>query len=135
MTFLAPQFLATRIGIIALITSGAFLIIFSDFVTKRIMLTFADSVKQSTHRRIKGFGKDRNHRGLEKYGSKLLSESLATALFLLYVYFGTTILAEFIVGPILLRLQHIVLITTLIIFFTISYTINTKSIRRRLMKF
>jgi len=135
MGVLNPQFLINNIEIISIITAGAILIIFSDFVTKRIMLTFADKVKGKTHEKIKNYGKERKNKAFEKYISKYISEILATTIFLLYVFLGTKVLAEYVIGPILLRLQHIILIITLVIFFLISYTINTKRVRKKFMKF
>jgi len=134
-TFLAPQFLINNISTIALVLAAALLVIFSDLVTKRIMLNFSDGIKSRTHEKIKAFGKQRNSKKIEKYVSKYISEILATSIFLLYCFFGAIILAEFVFTPIMLRLQNVITLQVIFLFFLISWTINTRRVRRKLMKF
>jgi len=132
---LSPQFLVDNIDLIALLLAGSLLVIFSDFVTKKIVFGISNSLKSTTHERIKAYGKRKNSKRIEKQGSKYIPEFIATAIFLLYIFFAAKVLAEYIFTPIFFRLKHIILLIAIGLFLLISWTINTKAIRRRLMRF
>ena len=129
---LAPQFLINNIGVISLIIAGFLLVIFDDF-TNRTAFRFADNVKASTESALREYGTKRKSKFMEFVG-KFLAEAMATAIILLYCYFATTVLANYVFNPILLSLRNIILPVLLGVFLVISYIINEKSVREKLMR-
>lgn len=124
MSFLAPVFLLNNIGVISLIIAGFLLIIFDNIVT-RSAFKMADAIKESAHRNMKTFGDSL---------ARFASESAATVIILIYAYFGTTVLAEYVFSPILFKLREYLLIWIIIIFLLISWVVNNKGIRHSLME-
>jgi len=59
---------------------------------------------------------------------------VATAIILLYCYFGTTVLAYYVFAPILSSLREVILPTLIVVFLIMSYIVNEKRVRERLMK-
>lgn len=127
---LSPPFLVRNINVIALIIAGFVLVIF-DEITTRAAFSFADSIRVSTQRKISRIGRKKNSRTI-RVGSSFFSNSLSTAIILLYCYFGTTVLAYYVFAPILSSLRDIILIIVVIAFMLISYVINDKDVRERL---
>ena len=126
-SILAPQFLIRNIGVISLIIAGFILVIFDDFANKTAF-AFADSLRIKTARKISEYRRS----GLMGVMSKYLSEGIATSVILLYVYFGTTVLANYVFAPILLSLKNIILPVLAVVFLIISYIVNVRSVRDRL---
>ncbi len=129
-TILAPSFLTNNIGLISLMLGATILVIFSDFVNKNFVFPFADYIKSKSHTSIK---KSKTHQKAP-WSTKILSESLATIIFLLYCYLGASFLAEYIFAPILGNLRQIILLVVIGLFFLISYIINNKTIRNKFIK-
>lgn len=129
---LAPAFLVRNINVIALIIAGFILVIFDDAVS-RTAFRFADNIRNSTESGIREFGKRKGYRAIEG-GASFLSKSIATAIILLYCYFGTTVLAYYVFAPILNSLRNIILIAVIVVFLLISYVVNEKRVRERLMR-
>lgn len=130
-SILAPNFLVNKISLIALILGATILVIFSDFVNKNIVFPLAGYLKQRT---ASGIKKTKTHKKIPWF-SKLASESAATILFLLYCYLGSSFLAEYLFAPILFMMRNIILLVVIVLFFLISYTINSKFVKRNLIKF
>jgi hypothetical protein len=128
---LSPKFLVENIRIISLIIAGFFLVMFDNLVTE-YAFRLADTIREGSARSVREFGKKTNFKKIETFGAKYFSEALATAIILLYCYFGTTVLADYIFTPILLKVQNIILIIVIAFFILISYVVNTKSVRQRL---
>ncbi len=118
---LSPPFLVNNISVIALVLAGFVLVMFDNFVTEQIF-KLADIIREGSAKGLKRFGKT----------ARYLSEFLATFMILFYCYFGTIILARHLFGPILTSLREILLIVIIVLFLLISYTVNTKSIRKLL---
>jgi len=129
-SILGPQFLINKIDVIALILGAVLLVILSDYFNKNLVFPISDSVKKKTYENIK---KTRVHKK-NPLISKYLSEGIATIVFIMYCYLGAFIVAEYIFSPILLRLQNYILIAIIFLFFSVSYLINNKAARNRLMK-
>ena len=130
MSILGPAFLVNSISLIALLTGVVLLMIFSDFVNRRMVFPLADMVKERTHRGMKP-----THES--KWGflfSKYFSEGLAAVIFIVYCYFGSSLLAEYIFGPIFSSLREYLLLVVLGLFFTLSYIINSAKLRRKFLK-
>lgn len=127
---LAPQFLIDKINIIALILGAILLVLLSDYFNRNLVFPISDSVKKKTYENIK---KTRIHKK-SPWITKHFSESMATIAFIAYCYLGAFIVAEYIFAPILFRVQDYILIVTIFLFFSVSYLINNKAARNRLMK-
>ena len=127
MTFLAPEFFADKINIVAIILGGITLVMFSEFVNKKIVFPIADLVRIQTRKELLKTTPSENLKTAYGY----LSDALATVVFLSYIYFGSYILAEFLYAPLLFRLKHITVITFAGLFIGITYIINTKKIRSK----
>ncbi len=125
---LSPKFLVDNIETISLIIAGFLLIMFDSLVTG-YALRFADAVKESTATKVREFGKKTNLKKVETFGTKLVSESLAAAVVLVYCYFGVIVLAHHVFAPILESLKSIITLVLVGIFLLISYVVNTKSVR------
>lgn len=128
MGILDPAFLVSRINTIALILGAIILVIFSDFMNRYVVFPVADLVRARTHRKMVKMNK--GYPSVAKY----LSEGLATAIFVLYCYLGSSVLAEYVFAPILSRMRSFLLIVVIILFLVVSYVINTKTIRNQFMK-
>ena len=114
---LSPSFLVRNIGLISLILAGVLLIMFEKKVLHNFVFYVADYVREGTAKRL----------GQVKF-SKIISESLATVIFIFYVYIGVELIADYIISPILQRMQGIITIWAIILFLLISYMINNHSI-------
>jgi len=123
---LAPAFLTSRIGMIALLLGSVVLVIFSDIVLRNIIFPVADFVKEATHAKLLGYRSSERFRIF----ARIFSESLATAIFLVYCYIGTSILASYFFEPLLIKMQSFILLPVMILFILISYSINNFSMRR-----
>ena len=131
-SILSPVFLVRNINVIALIIAGFILVIFDDFVN-RTAFRFADNVRANTESGIREFGRKKDLRILQG-GASFFSKSVATAIILLYCYFGTTVLAYYVFAPILSSLREVILPTLIVVFLIMSYIVNEKRVRERLMK-
>ena len=123
-----PLWLQGQISLISILLSGAFLVYFGSFVHGKMILPFGDWIRHNSHKKIHELG-SRDTSTL----AAITSITLATAFFLLYVYFGGHVLSEYIFTPILLRLRKYILIISIILFGIISYVINNKRLRRKFM--
>lgn len=116
MSILAPQFLVRNIGTISIILSSVLMVIFSDFINKNIVFKITDSAKKHTHKKLKK----------RKIVAKYVSEGIATIIFILYCYFGTVVVARYIIQPIFIRAQAFLLLVVIGVFLLISFMINEK---------
>jgi len=123
-----PLWLQEQIALISIILSGAFLVYFGSFVHGKIILPIGDWIKDKSHKKIKEVGK----KDTTKIAN-ITSATISTIFFLIYVYFGGFILAEYIFEPILLRLKNFILIISIILFITVSYAINNIKLRKKIM--
>ncbi|MBW3020288.1 hypothetical protein KY334_03250 [Candidatus Woesearchaeota archaeon] len=131
MSLLGPEFLVAKINIISLIISAIILVLFSDFFNQGVVFPLADLVRSKSN---KGIKKIKNTKKVNLF-AKYSSEGLATLIFVIYCYLGTYVLAEYIIAPVLRRTKNILLITLIALFFVLSYVINNKIIRDKLMKY
>ncbi len=111
---LSPSFLVRNIDLISLILAGILLIMFEEKVLHNFVFPVGEFVKLRA----------------AKF-SRFLSESLATIIFILYVYIGVDIISSYIIYPILYNLRSIVTIIVVILFLLISYMINNHSVRSK----
>ena len=125
---LSPNWLVTEIPLIALLMGGSILLYFGNFAHHKVFFPIADFVRSKTHQRINATTKY-DTSTIAKYGS----EAIATAMFLLYVYFGAYILAEYVFEPMLLRLQNVIMLLVIFLFLILSFAINNLKIRKRFM--
>lgn len=130
MSFLAPTLLVNNIGLFSLILGVIVLVIFSDTVNRKIVFPFADGIREAVQANFRSLRRS----GWRMVTLKYLSEGLATAIFILYCYLGSRILAEYIFEPIMLRLKAYILIVVILLFLIINYIINDVNLRSRLMK-
>jgi len=129
MSFLGPLWLIVHINTISLILGSIILVIFSGFVNKKIIFPIADYTKVKTQG---GLNKG-SYKG-QTFIAKYLPDIISTLIFILYVWLGSFILAEYIIAPILTRVRDILVIIMIIIFSIISWVINSKKIRNMLMR-
>lgn len=129
MTLLGPQWLVNQIGTISLILGAAILVLFSNFVNKRIVFPLGDLTKAKTQAGLKK-GQYKGQGFLSKY----IPDFLAALIFLVYVWLGAKVLADFIFVPILTRLSNVLLIVVIVIFLLFSWIINNATVRNRVMK-
>ena len=132
MSVLSPAFLINNIDVISLIIAGFLLIIFDNIVTRNAF-KLADQIKHGTEQNIRSLGQRGGVQRVD-YIAKFTSEFIAAAIILLYAYFGTTVLAEYVFSPILFKLKEYLLIWIIIIFLFISWVVNNKHMRRTLME-
>lgn len=121
-----PQWLQNEIGLIAMLLSGSLLVYFGSFVHGEIILPLGDWVRKHTHRQVS------NMKRVGKF-SNFIANSMATIFFLLYVYFGSIIFAEYIFAPIMSNLRNYILIVVIGLFLIISYAINNLRFRTKFM--
>lgn len=126
-SILSPPWLVAKIPLISLLMGGSLLVYFGTFVHHNILFPIADFVRSKTHARINAATKWDTSKV-----AKMFSETFSTIIFLLYVYFGAFVLAEYVFTPILYRLRSIILIVVIILFILLSLAINTK-IRKKFM--
>jgi len=120
---LAPTFLVNNIETIAIIIGAVLLVVFSSFVNKKIIFPIADVVREETHKNV--------HKLTEhKTFSDLLSDWLATIIFLLYCYLGASLLARYIFTPILIEAQSVILLIVIVLFLMLSFALHNKKFRK-----
>ena len=126
MGILNPSFLLGYLNLIGQIISVMILVLFDDFFTSKITFRSVDWLKSITLEKAK-------ERFQKKYRVliKFSFEFLATALFIAYFFIGYWLLSEYIIVPILQRMQAILLIIILGFFLTMSWMLNNKKARRR----
>lgn len=127
---LGPQFLVSRIDLIALILGATLLVILSDFFNGNVIFPIAGYVKRTTHGHI---SKTKAHEKAPWF-TKYFSEGVATFIFIVYCYLGASVLAEYVFSPIMFKLRNYILLIVIGLFFGISYLINNVEIRGRLLK-
>jgi hypothetical protein len=130
MSLLAPTWLVNQIWIISYILSAVVLVIFSDAINKYVVFPVADFVRDNTHKKI--FKSKHNYK---KKLSKIISESLATVIFIIYCYIGSTFLAKHLFHPVLRSFRNVLVLVLIIIFMGISFVINNKTIRNKFMQY
>jgi len=128
MNPLAPAFLVNNIPLIGLVISVMILVIFDDFVMNKLVFPFSDFLKTKVFEKTKDVRHFKKRRFIPKY----LSEFIATAIFIIYCYFGCVIFSEYFVVPILARMQNIILIVIITSFVVFSYILNRTSWRRKM---
>lgn len=128
MGILNPHFLISHIGLIGEIMSIMILILFDDFFTGNLTFRSVDWLKAELFKRTKEKF-ERKYHFLIRY----FFEFLATIIFILYFLAGYWLLSEYIVVPILARMQSIILIIIILFFIVCSWFLNNKTMRRRYM--
>jgi purine-cytosine permease-like protein len=125
---LNPQFLVSHISLIGEIMSIMILILFDDFFTGRLTFRGVDWLKARLFERTKEKFERKYH-----FAIKYFFEFLATVIFIAYFLAGYWLLSEFVVVPILTRMQSIILIVVIVSFLICSWFINNKKMRRKYM--
>jgi hypothetical protein len=128
MSILSPQFLLNHINIVGEIISVMLLVLFDDFFTQRVAFRGADGLKSKLLEKSKEKFKKR-HRILIKYAF----EFLTTIIFIAYFFIGYWILSEYVVVPVLVRTQGILLLTIIIFFLVFSWVLNDRKARRKFL--
>jgi len=140
MGILSPSFLVNNINTIGQVISVMILVIFDDFISGRVILPGVDRLKDLVFQKAKEKIQKKQEtkrftKKIEILLAKYSAEFLATSLFILYFFAGYFFLSEYIIVPILQRLQHIVLITTIASFLAISWVFNNKSLRKKFLDY
>lgn len=125
---LAPAFLVNNIELIGLVMGVMVLVIFDDFFCGKVIFPLADFVKTQVFEKLMSIKQVKEYKKATKYAS----EFLATAIFIAYCYLGYEILAGYIIVPILQRMQNIILLIVILIFFIVSYVLHRTSWRKRM---
>lgn len=121
-----PQWLQAKIGLISMLVAGSLLVYFGSFVHGEIILPLGDWVRKHTHRQVS------NIKRVGKF-SNFIANSMATVFFLLYVYFGSIIISDYVFVPIMSNLRNYILIISVVSFLVISYIINNLKLRTKFM--
>lgn len=126
MGALNPSFLMNQIDLIGQIISVMILVVFDDFFTERITFKGIDWLKKKVLEKAKEkMSKKRTI--IVKY----LFNLLATFLFIGYFFIGYWILSEYVIVPILIRAQGILLIILIILFLIMSWMLNNRKVRKK----
>jgi len=123
---LSPKILVENIVLIGQIISVMLLVIFDDFFTERLTFRSIDALKRFILQKSKEKFR-KKYRFIIKYSF----EFIATILFIAYFFAGYWVLSEYIVLPILIRLQDILLLLIIISFLVMSWMLNNKQARRK----
>ena len=126
MGILNPYFLMRNIDIIGQIISVMILVVFDQFFTERITFRGIDWLKEKVLEKSKEKFKKR-YRILIRY----CFEFLATILFIAYFFIGYWLLSEYIIVPVLIRTQGILLLTLIAFFLVMSWMLNNRKVRKR----
>lgn len=126
MGILNPDFLMRNISIIGQIISVMILLIFDDFFTEKITFKSVDWLKNKVLEKSREKFKKR-YRILIKY----CFEFMATILFIAYFFIGYWLLSEYIVVPILIRTQKILLPILMTLFLIMSWMLNNRKLRKK----
>lgn len=125
---LAPAFLVQNIPLIGLVISVMILVLLDDIVMNKLVFPFSDFLKTKVFEKTKEVKHFKRRRFIPRY----LSEFIATIIFIIYIYFGCSIFSDYIVVPILARMQDILLLVVIISFVIFSYVLNRTSWRRKM---
>lgn len=128
-SILGPQFLISRIEIIAIVLATMVLVVFDDFVSGKLIFPFVDRIKEHTFKKLTTAKGTKEYPKIAKYAA----EFIATILFIIYFYWGYLVLSEFIFTPILTRLSSVILPVLIILFLMISFVFNNKKMRKKFL--
>lgn len=124
---LSPPFLTSQIYLISLVLSGIMLMLWEALVLKGIIFPIADVVRDRTARSLRF-----TRVGESSWMTKILSEGLATLVFIIYSYIGVVLITNYVIYPILGALRGVITLVVIVIFLLLSYTINNIRIRDKL---
>jgi len=124
-SILGPQFLVNQIGLISVILGGVILAMFSRYINEIIVFPIADSLRDKTGSRI--------NRAFKKSTSRYISEAVGTIIFLLFCYFATSVVADYVFTPLLSRARNFLVLILLAVFFLISLAVNNDRFREKFM--
>lgn len=126
MTFFAPEFLLGHINLIGEIISVMLLVLFDDFFTVKVTFRGIDWLKSKLLEKSKKKFRKR-YRVVIKYSFELL----ATTIFIAYFFIGYWLLSEYIIVPVLIRMQSAILVIIIGFFLLMTWVLNDKQARRK----
>ncbi len=129
LPILGPQFLINHIQLIAFVMGVMVLVIFDEFVSGKIIFPATDFIRDFLFVKLLGIKEAKRYKRIIRY----LTEFISTAVFIFYCYLGYFILGEYIIAPVLFRLQDFILLIVIIVFLLISYVYNNKKLRRKFL--
>ncbi|MFT4312864.1 MAG: hypothetical protein ACMXYA_00485 [Candidatus Woesearchaeota archaeon] len=123
-TIFSPSFLSQNLYTISLIYSAVILVLFSELVLKHVIFPISFYLKDITFKK---------RRKRPTY-LKILVQTVATIIFILYCYFGSVLLARFIFLPILQEFRSIILVVIILSFIGLTYILHTDKIRKKFLR-
>lgn len=126
MGWLSPSFIINNLDLIGQIMGVMILVTFDDAVTGKLIFPLVDKIKEFIFEKSKPKFR-KSLRVIPKY----FAEFLATAFFIFYFFAGYWVLSEYIIVPVLGRLQDIILIIVILFFLATSYVLNSQKARRK----
>jgi len=125
-TILGPRFLVSQIPLIAVILGGVLLALFSRYINEGLVFPIADFLRDRTGSKLhKAFRK--------KKANRYVSEAIGTIIFLLFCYFATSVVAQYVFIPLLTGAREFLILILLAIFFLISMAVNNDRFREKFM--
>lgn len=125
-SILGPQFLVNQIPLISTILGGVLLALFSRYINEGIVFPIGDYLRDRTGSRV--------HQAFKKKkASKYIGESVDTIIFLLFCYFATSVVAQYVFTPLLNGARNFLVAILLVVFFLISVAVNNNSFRDKFM--
>jgi len=126
-SLLSPKFLLNNIILIGQIISVMILVIFDDEITGKLIFPYVDKLRDFLLVKSREKIKKKIYRKIVEISAKVL----AAILFILYFFAGYWILSEYIVVPVLQRLQKILLLIVIGFLALMTWLLNNRKIRRR----
>lgn len=128
MSILSPQYLLDNIDLVGQIIAVMLLVLFDDFFTQRVAFKGADWMKSKLLEKSKEKFKKR-YRIIIKYAFEFLN----TITFIAYFFIGYWLLSEYVIVPVLVRTQTILLPSIIIFFLVFSWVLNDRKARRKFL--
>jgi len=124
-SLLSPKFLLNNIILIGQIISVMILVIFDDEITGKLIFPYVDKLRDFLLVKSREKIKKKIYRKIVEISAKVL----AAILFILYFFAGYWILSEYIVVPVLQRLQKILLLIVIGFLALMTWLLNNRKIR------
>ena len=125
-SILGPQFLVNQIGLISVILGGVILAMFSRYINEIIVFPIADTLRDKA-------GCKMSHTFKKKKASRYISEGIGAVIFILFCYFATSVVADYVFTPLLYRARDFLVLILIAIFFLISIAVNNCRFRETFM--
>jgi hypothetical protein len=125
MSLFGPAWLTVHITTISTVVSVMILVIYSRFVNEKMVFPLSDSIKAT----IATFFFKKQ---VSSSVSDMIGACCSTFFFIVFCFFGSVLLSDYVVQPLLVSLRDVLLIIVIVLFVILAKVLHNKRLRQRL---